>query len=170
MSNRCTASSRSSARNCWTSEPTVHSAPAQFSNLRIKFGISEYSIMLRIAVFFKSNPYLKVGLSTVLSSWATRSPNPSLTASKHQSLPWWSGGSSICANRRCTAGFMYFTGCFDPGTQFSINGSPQLTISHTVSCRSFEGFSRVASSRPLSIKADMTVAGAQEWTPCTCID
>lgn len=50
--------------------------------------------------------------------------------------------------------------------QFSINGSPQLTISHIVSCWSFSEFFRVASSRPLSIKADMTVAGAQEWITC----
>lgn len=112
--------------------------------------------------------YLNVGLSTVLSNWATRSPKPSLTASRHQSLPWWSGGSNICASRLCTAGFMYLTGCFGPGTQFSINGNPQLTISHTFSCRSFKGFLRLASSRPLSIKADVTVAGDQECIAWKC--
>lgn len=106
--------------------------------------------------------HLNVGLSTVLSSCATRSPKPSLTASKHQSLPWWSGGSSICANLLCTADLTCFIGCFGPGRQLSIKGSPQPTISHTVSSWPFKGFLSVASSRPLSIKADITGAGSQE--------
>lgn len=111
----------------------------------------------------KKITYLNVGLSTVLSSWATRSPKPNLTASKHQSLPWRSGGSSIWANLLCTAALICFIGCFGPGRQFSIKGNPQPTISHILSSRLFKGFLRVASSRPLSIKADIIDVGSQEY-------